>query len=112
PAWFLEGDAVGTETALSRSGRGRIPEFDEAQRAIRAGGRRDSYWKAMWGSYDDFVPNHYVLGYALTTHVKRRYGADAWRRVLSTSSRIAPVPNAFSIALRRVTGKGAAALYR
>lgn len=112
PSWYWEGDAVGTETALSHSGRGRLPEFMADERAIRGSGRHDSYAKAMWGSYRDFVPNYYVLGYAITTHVKRHYGADAWRRVLQRSSRIAPWPNAFSIALRRVTGKSAPALYR
>ena len=33
PVWFLEGDAVGTETALSNGGRGRLPEFNMAYRA-------------------------------------------------------------------------------
>ena len=28
PRWFSEGDAVGTETALSETGRGRMPGFD------------------------------------------------------------------------------------
>ena len=33
PPWFMEGDAVCTETALSRSGRGRIPSFEMLLRA-------------------------------------------------------------------------------
>jgi WD40 repeat protein len=112
PSWFLEGDAVGTETALTSGGRGRIGEFDETLRALTLGGVRYSYWESLWRSYDDFVPNAYILGYALTTHVKRKYGADAWAKVLRRTAAISIVPNAFSIALHHVTGKGAGGIYR
>ncbi|MEI7513535.1 MAG: hypothetical protein WCJ74_02860, partial [bacterium] len=33
PSWLMEGDAVATETALSYSGRGRIPSFEMRIRA-------------------------------------------------------------------------------
>ncbi|PKO95853.1 MAG: hypothetical protein CVU14_11325, partial [Bacteroidetes bacterium HGW-Bacteroidetes-9] len=33
PSWFIEGDAVATETALSYSGRGRVPSFSQSLRA-------------------------------------------------------------------------------
>ena len=43
PAWFWEGDAVGVETALSETGRGRIPQFGLGIRALLLAGQRYSY---------------------------------------------------------------------
>lgn len=40
PVWFLEGDAVSTETAMSNGGRGRLPEFNMVYRAQMLGGKR------------------------------------------------------------------------
>ena len=111
PNWFWEGDAVGTETALSRSGRGRQPDFDMDLRALAEGRARAPYWRAFWRSYDVYEPNHYVLGYALTTHVKRLYGPAAWDSVVVRTAAKSFWPWAFSDALRAVTGKDANAIY-
>ena len=94
PSWYLEGDAVGTETALTHSGRGRLPEFMADERAIRASGRRDSYWKAMWGSYRDFVPNYYVLGYAITTQ----------QYLVSSPRVVVRPPHPFKVLLQNTSG--------
>lgn len=104
PAWFWEGDAVGTETALSRGGRGRAPDFDLPIRALLLDGRRYSYHKASLRSFKDWYPSHYPLGYLMTTYVKRAHGPDAWRQVLDRSSRWAFNPYAFSRALKKHTG--------
>ncbi|GAB3575449.1 hypothetical protein GCM10027578_39660 [Spirosoma luteolum] len=90
PDWFAEGDAVGTETLLSTSGRGRIPAFDLGMRANERAGLRFSYSKAVGGSFRDNVPNHYVLGYVLTNYLKRTYGPDRWSRVLDRNYRRFP----------------------
>ena len=103
PDWFVEGDAVSTETLLSASGRGRIPNFDLAMRANLLSGRRFSYQKAVSGSYRDNVPNHYVLGYFLTTYLKRTYGPDVWSRVLNRNYRRSPLPFAFSASIKDET---------
>ena len=103
PDWFAEGDAVSTETLLSSSGRGRIPNFDLGMRANLLAGNRFSYPKAVGGSYRDNVPNHYVLGYFLTTYLKRTYGSDIWSRVLTRNYRRFPWPFAFSASIRAET---------
>lgn len=64
PSWFWEGDAVGIETALSTTGRGRMPRFDLDIRALLLDGRRYSYYKALHRSYRDWYPSHYQIGRA------------------------------------------------
>jgi hypothetical protein len=112
PDWFAEGDAVGTETVLSTSGRGRIPNFDLGMRANLLAGRRFDYPKAVGGSYRDNVPNHYVLGYFLTTYLKREYGPDVWGRVLDRNYRRFPWPFAFSASIKNETGLRTEDLYQ
>ena len=112
PDWFAEGDAVSNETLLSNSGRGRIPNFDLGMRANLLAGKRFDYPKSVGGSYRDNVPNHYVLGYFLTTYLKRTYGPDVWSRVLNRNYRRWPFPFAFSASIKDETGLRTEDLYR
>lgn len=111
PAWFWEGDATGVETALSETGRGRMPRFSLDVRAILLAGRHYSYYKALHRSYKDWYPDHYRLGYFMTTYVKRRYGPEIWDQVLGRTARWGFHPFAFSRALRKYTGASAAQTY-
>jgi hypothetical protein len=111
PQWFFEGDAVGTETALTRSGRGRIPVFGVGMRANRLAGRHFNYQKANNGSLRDNVPNWYVLGYYLTSYAKTHYGPDVWDQVLTGYNRFPFYPFSFSDHLRRTTGLRVEQLY-
>lgn len=63
PLWFLEGDAVTTETGLSQSGRGRQPEFLQGFKALTQEMGVQKYDKAILQSYKTYVPNHYESGY-------------------------------------------------
>ena len=111
PQWFFEGDAVGTETALTRSGRGRIPYFGLGLRANLLDGRLYNYQKAVSGSLRDNVPDWYVLGYYLTSYAKAHYGADVWSRVLDEYYRFPFYPFSFSRGLKRTTGLRVEDLY-
>lgn len=106
PQWVWEGDAVNTETALSNSGRGRLPEFDLPLRTLILNGKRFNYVKAYLRSYKDFIPNHYVLGYHMAAFIKRKYGSDAWERIFRLAARKSFNPFAFDNALIKVTGNG------
>lgn len=83
PFWFLEGDAVVTETALSRTGRGRMASFSMEYRAQLVEKGKYSFDKAFLGSYKDFVPDHYKLGYWMVGKSREKYGAQIWSDVLN-----------------------------
>ncbi len=104
PVWFLEGDAVLTETLLSESGRGRIPEFTKDYKALLLEKYYYSYDKAVFGSYKDYVPNHYKLGYLLVTNGRREYGSQLWGKVIDEVARKPYSINPFSRKIKNITG--------
>ncbi len=82
PNWFLEGDAVVTETALSNSGRGRTADFSLAYRAQLLEKGKYSFDKAYFGSYKDFVTDYYKLGYWMVGETRANFGEKTWKNVL------------------------------
>jgi len=81
PNWFFEGDAVFNETHVSEQGRGRLPWFFNGFRALWADGRDYSYMKIRNGSYLDYTPDWYPLGYMLVAYGREKYGDDFWKKV-------------------------------
>ena len=81
PDWFFEGDAVFNETHVSEQGRGRLPYFFNGFRSLWAEGKDYSYMKIRNGSYRDYVPNWYPLGYMLVSYGRDKYGDDFWKKV-------------------------------
>jgi hypothetical protein len=112
PPWFREGDAVGIETALTNGGRGRTPRFTLEFRNNLLTRGPFSYAKATLGSYKDFVPNHYVSGYLLTTHARRQYGAQVWDKALTRTFHVPYIPFGFSRGIRKETGLRVERLYK
>ncbi|MFV0590773.1 MAG: hypothetical protein ACK5M7_05270 [Draconibacterium sp.] len=112
PWWFIEGDAVVTETALSNYGRGRLPSFLMEHRALVVEMGADSYDKAYLGSYKDYVPNHYMLGYYLVGNARERYGADLWEKVMKRVGRKPFSFTPFNSALKTETGLNKVELYQ
>ena len=62
---FLEGDAVVTETALSRSGRGRQADFLGYMMPAFDCGDWRNYYRWFYGSYKNYTPDYYRVGYML-----------------------------------------------
>ena len=87
PQWFLEGDAVAAETALTNAGRGRNPAFEMPLRTIALSEKYQKYDKALFGSYRDHVPNHYELGYQMVGWTRERYGAKPFETSVNTVAR-------------------------
>lgn len=74
--WFMEGDAVVTETALSSSGRGRMPSFEQGLRALTLEKGKQGYDPVHLGTYRHYIPDHYEVGYH-TVAVNRLYRDSA-----------------------------------
>lgn len=111
PWWFWEGDAVGCETTMGYGGRGRIPSFDLTFRTQLLSAGAFPYIKSACGSYKNAIPNHYLLGYLLTTYAKNHFGADVWSRILTHTYKKAPLPFSFSQSIKKVTGLSVTGLY-
>ncbi|MEM1137759.1 MAG: hypothetical protein AAGI07_18110 [Bacteroidota bacterium] len=111
PRWYLEGDAVGTETALTTSGRGRLPHFEMEYRAMRLSGRKYNYEKASAFSLKDFVPDHYKVGYYMTTWARRNFGEDIWQTSLNEAVRYKKLFYPLSSSLKKNTGYSTPQMY-
>ncbi|MBD1366674.1 hypothetical protein IDJ77_22875 [Mucilaginibacter sp. ZT4R22] len=81
PNWFFEGDAVYNETLVSQQGRGRLPYFYNGFRALWAAGKDYSWMKLRNGSYVDYIPDHYPLGYMMVAYGREKFGNDFWGKV-------------------------------
>ncbi|MEM7055375.1 MAG: hypothetical protein AAF392_00585 [Bacteroidota bacterium] len=108
PLWCAEGDAVGIETALTKGGRGRIPRFGLLYKANLLERGSFSYQKQIFGSYKHLVPDHYKVGYYVTTHLRRKYGADVLAKILRQTTR----PMLFPLAVKKVTGRSLRKVYQ
>ena len=105
PMWFMEGDAVANETALTKAGRGRQPSFEKYLRTQLLNFGSYSYAKAVFGSYRDFVPNRYQLGYYLVESGYLSQGADFWENVVENVARKPWQITPFSRGIKNGSGK-------
>jgi hypothetical protein len=102
PVWFLEGDAVFGESALTESGRGRSPSFQKQMKAIVV--EKDiiyNYDKIINDSYRDFVPDIYQSGYQMVTWSMFKYDPRLWNKVLKFTADQPFTLNPVNISLSR-----------
>jgi hypothetical protein len=111
PMWFLEGDAVITETTLTQSGRGRSYAFNNELKAQLLSQGAYSYDKAYMGSYKDYVPDYYKMGYLLTAKARQLYGPELWENTLQYVGRNSWNLRAFNRGIKRATGMNQKHLY-
>ena len=113
PQWFWEGDAVVTETAFTRSGRGRIPNFNLVFRTNFQEGRTFNYHKQYLGSYKHNIPDYYVLGYNMVSYLRKRTNdPEIWGKITARSWSVPFIPFAFSNAIKKETGLHVVDLYK
>jgi hypothetical protein len=112
PRWFFEGDAVAAETGLSRTGRGRLPEFQLAYRTKILTGDFYSFDKWHLGSYRDYTGTFYTLGYDLVSFARYKYGRNIWNKTVDRyAARPVSIPP-FSNAYRRYSRTGFNSLFK
>lgn len=104
PWWFIEGDAVVTETALSKSGRGRLPSFEMSLKAQLLEKGIYDYEKANHASYKTFTPNPYELGYQIVAYGRSKYGTELWENALENVARRPLSITPFSSSIKKTTG--------
>ena len=112
PMWYLEGDAVISETVLTEDGRGRIPDFTKVIRSrLRDSILLYSFDKMLLGSYKNNTPDHYELGYHMASYARNQYGAKLWQNI---ENHVAQKPfqvASFNFGLNRFTGGYSAEIY-
>lgn len=105
PMWYLEGDAVATETAFSHSGRGRTANFYKHYRAhLLSNSKTYGYDKWLLGSYKNYIPNHYSLGYQIVAYGNLKYGSNMWANTIDYVSRKPHTIFPFYFGLKKETG--------
>lgn len=111
PRWLLEGDAVITETLLSRAGRGREASFLMPYKAYFAQDKSFSYDKWRYGSFRHYVPNHYALGYMKLSVAQYYSGEEALDRIFTDITKYSFWPFVYSNTFRRNYGHYAVKLW-
>jgi hypothetical protein len=88
PLWGLEGDAVISETSMSSFGRGLQPSFTMHYRAMgeKMLARKNSD-KWFSGSFREHLPDHYHLGYQVTSYANTKYDENIWDKIVNYSVR-------------------------
>ncbi|MBX9890179.1 MAG: hypothetical protein K2X94_02840 [Amoebophilaceae bacterium] len=111
PRFFSEGDAVGMETALSKSGRGRLPGWSKLYKVNLLERNSISLPTQLFGSFRYPIPGEYHTGYYLTSYIRNKYGSKAIQYVYAKTLRRVPYLGFYN-AIREATGKSLLTLYK
>ena len=82
PLWGLEGDATLSETQMSSFGRGLQPSFTMHYRAVGNFSKDKDLSKWFCGSFRDYIPDHYHLGYQVTSYANTKYDENIWDKIV------------------------------
>ena len=82
PLWGLEGDATISETQMSSFGRGLQPSFSMHFRTVGNFAKTGNLSKWFCGSYREYIPDHYQLGYQITSYADTKYDENVWDKVV------------------------------
>ncbi|MBR2326925.1 MAG: hypothetical protein IKA49_06190 [Alistipes sp.] len=102
PLWGLEGDATLSETQMSSFGRALQPSFTMHYRAVGDFTKvRRNTDKWFCGSYREFIPDHYRIGYQVTAFANTKYDENVWNKIVRYAVRNPYVFATTAVAMRR-----------
>ena len=105
PMWFMEGDAVFSESALTPSGRGRTPAFQKQLKAIVIERKKIyRYDKMLFGSFRDYTPDQYQYGYQISAWSHSKFGHDIWNKALDFTAKYPFTGSPMQFSLMKSTG--------
>ena len=87
PLWGMEGDATLSETMMSSFGRALQPSFTMHYRAMEGITKERGPNKWFCGSYREYIPDHYQLGYQITAYANTKYDENIWDKIVNYSVR-------------------------
>ncbi len=113
PLWFLEGDAVFSESVLTESGRGRAASFQKQLKALMIeNGSVYKYDKIVNGSFRDYVPDHYHTGYQMMAWSYVRYDPSLWKKALKLTAEAPFTINPVNLSLSKTASLTKNKLFR
>lgn len=105
PDWFFEGDAVYNETNITRQGRGALPYFYNGYRALWASQKDYNWMKLRNGSFLDFIPDKYILGFMMTAYGREKFGVDFWKGVTHDAASLKSIFYPFQSSVKKHSGQ-------
>ncbi len=105
PNWYREGDAVYAETKWTLQGRGRLSSFTLPFHEKLMQGVTWNYYKLRNGSYREFTPDHYPLGYLLVQYGNHVFGEATWDTIIQEAPTFKYLYRPFSGAVNARYGK-------
>lgn len=109
--WLREGDAVYAETKWTEQGRGRLSRFTLPFRDRIRNEKPWSYYVLRNGSYKQYTPDHYPLGYLMVQYGNHVFGEDTWDTIYRQAPRMKPIYDPFSGVVKRFSGGSNRQLY-
>ena len=112
PLWGLEGDATLSETQMSSFGRALQPSFTMHYRAVGNIAKERGFNKWFCGSYREYIPDHYKLGYQITAYANTKYDENIWDKIVRYAVRNPYVIATTYVGMKRYYNTSTTKLFR
>ncbi len=104
PDWYREGDAVFAETKWTQQGRGRLSNFTLPFRQKLLQGEPWEYYKVRNGSYREYTPDIYPMGYMMVQYGNHLFGETTWDTITEEAAKFKYLLGPMSYAVDERTG--------